>query len=169
MDIRESDVRRGKPTEDLVLIPSDSMDLDTTTCIGASLGKLLKDQLIKFLQENNDVFAWIMADMPGIDPNLITHKLNVDLTWKAVQQKKRTYAPDRLEAFKKEVEKLLQAGFIEEVRFPEWLANPVMVKKANMKWRKCIDFTYLNDACPKDCYFLSRIDTLSIPMQGMRC
>ncbi|XP_074342421.1 uncharacterized protein LOC141679970 [Apium graveolens] len=59
-----------------------------------------------------------------------------------------------------EVEKLLEAGFIEEVKFPEWLANLVMFKKANGKWRMCIDFTDLNDACPKDCYPLQRIDTL---------
>ena len=58
------------------------------------------------------------------------------------------------------MEKLLEVGFIEEIQFPEWLANPVMVKKANEKWRMCADFTDLNDACPKDCYPLPRIDTL---------
>ncbi|XP_074347251.1 uncharacterized protein LOC141686092 [Apium graveolens] len=105
-----------------------------------------------FLQENSDVFAWTSADMPGIDSNLITHRLNVDPTRKVVKQKKRIYAPDRLEAIKQEVEKLLETGFIEEVQFPEWLADSAMVKKANGKWRMCIDFTDLNDACPKDCY-----------------
>ncbi|XP_074347209.1 uncharacterized protein LOC141686044 [Apium graveolens] len=55
------------------------------------------------------------TDMPGIDPNHITHRLNVDPTRKAVKQKRRTYAPDRLEAIKQEVEKLLEAGFIDEV------------------------------------------------------
>ncbi|XP_074377029.1 uncharacterized protein LOC141718547 [Apium graveolens] len=109
-------------------------------------------RITTFLQENRDVFAWTAADMPGIDPNLITHRLNVDPTRKALKQKKRTYAPDRLEAIKHEVKKLLEVGFIEEVQFPEWLANPVMVKKANGKWRMCIDFTDLNDVCPKDCY-----------------
>ncbi|XP_074327632.1 uncharacterized protein LOC141665548 [Apium graveolens] len=47
-----------------------------------------------------DVFACTAADTPRIDPNLITHRLNVDPTRKAVKQKKRTYAPDRLEATK---------------------------------------------------------------------
>ena len=144
----------------MVPIPLDFIDPEKVTYIGATLKDPLKGRLIKFLQENSDVFAWIAADMPGIDPELITHKLNVDPTRKAVKQKKRTYALDRLEAIKQEVEKLLEAGFIEEVQFPEWLANPVMVKKANGKWRMCIDFTDLNDACPKDCYPLSRIDTL---------
>ncbi|XP_074323924.1 uncharacterized protein LOC141660837 [Apium graveolens] len=108
----------------------------------------------------SDVFAWKAADMPGSDPNFITHRLNVDPTRKIVKQKKRTYAPDRLKAIKKEVEKLLEAGFIEEIQFPEKMANPVMVKKAKGKWRMCIDFTGLNDACPKHCYPLPRIDTL---------
>ena len=44
--------------------------------------------------------------------------------------------------------------------YPDWLVNVVMVKNANGKWRMCVDFTYLNKACPKDSYPLPRIDTL---------
>ena len=57
-----------------------------------------------------------------------------------------------------EVEKLLTAGIIQEVYYPEWLANVVMVKKSNGKWRMCVDFTNLNNACPKDSFPLLRID-----------
>ena len=56
--------------------------------------------------------------------------------------------------------KLLEAGFIRKVYYPDWLANVVMVKKNNGKWRMCIDFTNLNRACPKDSYSFLRIDTL---------
>ena len=59
-----------------------------------------------------------------------------------------------------EIRKLLEADFIREVYYPNWLANVVMVKKANEKWRMCINFTDLNRACPKDNYPLPRIDTL---------
>ena len=59
-----------------------------------------------------------------------------------------------------EVSKLLAANFIREVYYPEWLANVVMVKKANGNWRMCIDFTDLNNACPKDSFPLPRIDQL---------
>ena len=52
------------------------------------------------------------------------------------------------------------AQFIKEVYYPDWLANVVMVKKASGKWRMCVDFTNLNEACPKDSYPLSRIDQL---------
>ena len=63
-------------------------------------------------------------------------------------------------AIAEEVRKLLEANFIREVYYPDWLANVIMVKKANGKWRMCIDFTDLNKACPKDSYPLLRIDTL---------
>ena len=59
-----------------------------------------------------------------------------------------------------EVDRLLGAGSIAEVCYPEWLANPVVVKKKNGKWRICVDFTDLNKACPKDSYPLPNIDRL---------
>ena len=55
---------------------------------------------------------------------------------------------------------MLTAGFIHEVYYPEWLANVVLVKKANGKLRMCVDFTDLNKACPKDSFPLPRIDQL---------
>ena len=50
--------------------------------------------------------------------------------------------------------------FVHEVYYPDWLANVVMVKKANGKWRMCVDLIDLNKACPKDNYSLPRIDHL---------
>ena len=59
-----------------------------------------------------------------------------------------------------EVKKLLTVGFMREVYYPKWLANVVMVKKSNGKWRMCVDFTDLNRAYPKDSFLLPRIDQL---------
>ena len=61
---------------------------------------------------------------------------------------------------KEEVGKLLIARLIKEVQYPTWLANAILVKKANEKWRMCIDFTNLNKACPKNHYLLLSIDKL---------
>lgn len=58
----------------------------------------------------------------------------------------------------KEVAKLLKAGSVTEVHYPKWLANPIVVKKKNGKWRVCINFTDLNKACPKDSFLLPNID-----------
>ena len=70
------------------------------------------------------------------------------------------FAPKRDKAIAEEVRKLLEAGFIREVYYPNRLANVVMVKKANGKWRMCVDLTDLNRACPKDSYPLPRINTM---------
>jgi hypothetical protein len=67
---------------------------------------------------------------------------------------------DKAEGARNEVKRLLSAGVIREVTYPEWLANTMMVKKTNGKWRMCIDFTDLNKACPKDEFPLPRIDSL---------
>jgi hypothetical protein len=58
---------------------------------------------------------------------------------------------------KAEVQRLLDASFIREVQYPTSLANIVMVKKKNDKWRMCTNFTDLNKCCPKDNFPLSRI------------
>ena len=106
------------------------------------------------------VFAWSHEDMPGINPEDIVHVLNVDPTMKPVKQKRRKFALERVEAIAEEVEKLLKAQFIQKVYYPEWLANVVLVKKSNGKWRMCVDFINLNKACPKDSFPLLRIDAL---------
>ena len=107
-----------------------------------------------------EVFAWKQEDMGGVDPAVITHRLNVSPSFKPVKQKIRSFAPERQKAINEEVGKLLQAKAIREVEYPEWLANVVLIKKANCKWRLCIDFTDINRACPKDSFPLPRIDLI---------
>ena len=113
-----------------------------------------------FLKENLDIFAWSHEDMPGIPPEIIQHKLNVNPDRKPIQQRRRVFAPERDQAVADKVTKLLAVGFIREVHYPKWLVNVVLVKKANGKWRMCVDFTDLNKACPKDSFRLPRIDQL---------
>ena len=139
-------------------IPLDKNDPGKSTRIGVDLEAKIKNGLIRFLKENIVVFAWSHEDMPGIDPSVITYRLNVYPSSKPVRQKKKVFAPERDNAIKEEVQKLTLAKFIREVYYPDWLANVVMVKKANRKWRMCVDFTDLNKAYPKDSYPLPRID-----------
>ena len=82
--------------------------------------------------------------MLGIDNEVIEHKLIVDPTKKPVQQKRQVFALEWNKVVMEEVEKLLTARFIQEVYYPEWLANVVMVKKSNEKWSMCVDFIDLN-------------------------
>ena len=148
----------AEPTEALEDVPLDGDDPKKSTKIGADLEEKIKKGLICFLRKNIDVFTWSHEDMPGIDPSVITHRLNVHPSSKPVRQKKRVFASKRDNAIREEVQKLTLMKFIWEVYYPDWLANVVMVKKANGKWRMCVDFTNLNRACPKDSYPLPRID-----------
>jgi len=84
----------------------------------------------------------------------------MDATVRPVRQRRRKFNEERRLVVKEETQKLLSAGHIREIQYPKWLANVVLVKKANGKWRMCMDFTDLNKACPKDSYPLPSIDAL---------
>ena len=73
------------------------------------------------------------------------------------KQPPRPSSKEHAKAIRVEVNKLKQAGAIKEIFYPKWLANIVVVKKKNGKWRVCMDFTDLNKVCPKD-PFPFRID-----------
>ena len=98
-------------------------DPSKTTKVGKELQQSLKDELVKFLKKNLDIFAWSHEDMSGIDKRVIVHSLNVNPKKKPIQQKRRVFTPERNKAVMEEVEKLLAARFIREVYYPEWLAN----------------------------------------------
>ena len=93
-----------------------------------------------------------------MDPNFICYHLNVNPSVTFRKQPPWRSSKDHSNAVKDEVMKLKQAGAIKEVFYPEWLANIVVVKKKNGKWRVCVDFTDLNKVCPKDHLPMSWID-----------
>ena len=91
-----------------------------------------------------DVFAWNAYEAPGVDPSFICHHLNVNPSVIPKKQPPQRSSKEHSDVVKDEVIRLKQAGAIKEVFYPEWLANTVIVKKKNEKWRVCIDFTDLN-------------------------
>jgi hypothetical protein len=127
---------------------------------GSQLSDEQEKTLLKFLFNNKDVFAWSTNDICGVNRDVIEHSLNVDPAIRPRKQKLQKMSVDKAEGARNKVKRLLSAGVIREVTYPEWLANIVMVKKANRKWRICIDSTDLNKACPKDEFPLPRIDSI---------
>ena len=99
-------------------------------------------------------------DIPGIDPSTVVQKLNEGLEARPIKQKCRSFNPERYATINDEVKKLIDLGSIHEAYYPNWLANIVLVKKTNGKWRICTNFTDLNRACPKDYFPLPRINEL---------
>jgi len=120
----------AKLIEILEDVPLDESNPERFTRIGISIGEKTKQDLVGFLKKSTKVFAYSHEDMSGIDPSVITRRLNMSLSYKSIRQKKRVFAPERDNDIK-EVLKLVTAKFIREIYYPDWLANIVMVKKAN--------------------------------------
>ena len=94
LDMRDEVLTRPKPSEELEPVSLDD-DPKHLPYIGSKLAEDLKSLLTQFLRQNKDVFAWKQLDMGGIDPTVITHRLNTNPSFKPVKQKRRSFAPER--------------------------------------------------------------------------
>ncbi|KAJ8501038.1 hypothetical protein OPV22_011590 [Ensete ventricosum] len=154
----EENTRDTHSAERVLELSLDPNRPDKLVKVGSELAENQQVQMIDFLWKNDDVFAWTPNDIPGVDPEIAQHYLNISPDARPVKQRPRKFAPDRQKAIEDEVTRLLDAQLIEEVKYPTWLSNVVLVKKANGNWWMCVDYTDLNRACLKDCYPLPRID-----------
>ncbi|KAL0440389.1 UNVERIFIED_CONTAM: hypothetical protein Slati_2521900 [Sesamum latifolium] len=122
-----------QPMEELLTVELIPGDPDKITKIGSKMKEDVREQVINCLRKNKDIFAWTSKDLEGIDPSVITHHLNLDPTIKPVKQKKRHFRPEKDKIIQGEVNKLLAAGHVREIQFPEWLSNVVLVPKPGEK------------------------------------
>lgn len=121
----------GSPTsdrvvEDLIRVPINE-DGTRFFLVGSTLDDVERAQLVEFLKDNIEVFAWTSYEMPGVSPNVIKHLLNVDPGRKPVVQKPCRSSALHADAVSEEVERLLDVGAIREVQYPTRLVNPVVV------------------------------------------
>jgi hypothetical protein len=123
--------------------------------------------VVDFLCANADIFAWSPSDMPGIPREVAEHSLDILPHSRVVQQRLRRFDEERHRAIGVELRKLLEAGFIKEVFHPTWLANPVLVKKRNGKWRMCVDYTSLNKHVLKFLFLCLELIRLLIQLRGV--
>jgi hypothetical protein len=119
-----------------------------------------RNRLVSLLHEYADVFAWTYADMPGLDTDIVVHKIPLLEGSKPIKHKTRQIRPDMLLKVKAEIQKQWDAGFLDVVQYPQWVANVVIVPKKDGKIRVCVDYRDLNKASPKDDFPLPHIDIL---------
>ena len=112
------------------------------------------------MQEYIDVFAWNYEDMPGLDPEVAIHHLNISLDVKLIKQQQWRFRPEIMEAIELEVKKLIDSGFIRKEQHPDWVAIIMPITKKNWNIQICIDFCDLNAACPKDEFPLPIADVM---------
>ncbi|XP_052312432.1 uncharacterized protein LOC112328962 [Populus trichocarpa] len=157
----EQQEQTWKPiAEELETINVGSDQLKKELKIGTLITSEQRIKMITLLQEYSDVFAWSYEDMPGLDTNIVVHKIPLEEGCKPVKQKLRRAHPDVWIKVKAELEKQWDAGFLEVVRYPQWVSNIVVVPKKEGKIRVCVDFRNLNKASPKDDFSLPHIDVL---------
>ena len=94
-----------------------------------------------FLRKKVNVFAWSAYEAPGVDLNFICHHLNGNPSVTLKKQSPRHFSKEHSKAVKEEVVKFKRVGAIREDFYLQWLANTVVVKKKNGKWRMFVDFT----------------------------
>ena len=95
--------------DDVPLVEGDSTH---NLRIGSKLSEGLRRRLVDFLRSNSDCFAWSHLNMPGIEPEIIMHPLQVDPLHQPIRQKQRKFAPERDIIINEEVKYLLEVGFI---------------------------------------------------------
>ncbi|TYK29707.1 uncharacterized protein E5676_scaffold3607G00170 [Cucumis melo var. makuwa] len=124
------------------------------TFISASLSSEEEGKYMSLLTEYKDIFAWSYKEMPGLDPKVVVHHLAIKPGYRLIKQAQQRFRPELIPQIEVEVNKLIEVGFIREVKYPTWIANIVLVRKKNGQLRVCVDFRDLNNACPKDDFSL---------------
>ncbi|XP_073260913.1 uncharacterized protein [Populus alba] len=128
------------------------------------LEELPTKTFVRRLAEGEKFQNWVTQeaplDMPGLNTNIVVHKIPLEEGCKPVKQKLRRAHPETWIKVKAELEKQWNAGFLEVVTYPQWVSNIVVVPKKEGKIRVCVDFRDLNKASPKDDFPLPHIDIL---------
>jgi hypothetical protein len=135
-------------------------DKPRPTFINKKLSPELREPMIVLLKEYADCFAWDYTEMPGLDRSIVEHRLPLKPGFWLFQQRAWQMKAEVLEEVKKEVEKMIEAGFIRTCRYAEWISSVVPVQKKDGRWRVCVDFRDLNRATPKDEYPMPVAETL---------
>ncbi|KAL2226321.1 UNVERIFIED_CONTAM: Retrovirus-related Pol polyprotein from transposon opus [Sesamum indicum] len=128
-----------KPSGEYKAVQLVESEQGRTMRIAANMGEK-ETAMIEFLRRNVEMFVWSPSNFTSVNLEVIVHRLNVG------------------PIARPEVAKLLEAGYVSEVQYTDWLSNVVLVPKSSGKWRMCVDFTDLNKACPEDPYPLPRIN-----------
>ncbi|GJS14503.1 hypothetical protein Tco_0408975 [Tanacetum coccineum] len=126
----------SKPQEKISLTKEVLVNLaypNQLVTVGKNLSPKGSAQLKALLKKNKDIFAWELSNIKGVSRRIIKHAINANTS-------------------------ITPVGIVRPVRYPTWISNPVLVKKADGSWRMYIDFKNINSVCPKDYYPLPEID-----------
>jgi len=154
--------------DDLIEVDIGSGDRLRPTFISAKLDSECKQQLTDLLKEYRHCFALDYTEMPGLDRSIVEHRLPIKFRFWPHQQPAHRCNPNILPDIKAEITKLIEAKFIRQCRYAEWISNVAPIYKKNGKLHVCIDFRNLNKATPMDGYLMPVADLLVDAAAGHR-
>jgi len=125
--------------EEIELVNLGTEDDKKEIKIGVSQDASIKERVIELLREFADVFAWSYKDMPGLDPEVVEHRLPLKPECPPVKQKLRRSHPDMALKIKEEVQKQIDAGFLVTSEYPQWLASIT-----RLRWLRKIERRHLS-------------------------
>jgi len=115
--------------DDLEKVDISPGDKPRPTFISKKLDPSLREPMITLLREYRDCFTWDYIEMPGLDRSIVEHRLLLKNRFRPFQQQARHMKAEVLEEVKKEVQKMLDAGFIRPCRYAEWISSVVPMQK----------------------------------------
>jgi hypothetical protein len=136
--------------------------------VSKKLRPCLRELMIASLKEYAYCFAWDYTEMPGLDRRIVEHRLPLKSGFRPFQQRARQMKAKVLVEVKKEVEKMLEAGFIRLCGYAEWISSVVPIQKKDGRWRVYVDFRDLNRDTPKDEYPMPVAETLINAAAGQK-
>ena len=146
--------------------------------ISARISDEEEQKLLQILKKNKESIAWSIEELKGISPSICMHKILLEETSRPTVEHQRRLNPVMKEVVKKEVLKLLNAGFIYAISDSPWVSpvhvvpkkggftvirnekNELIPTRTVIGWRVCIDYRKLNTATRKDHFLLPFIDQM---------
>jgi ribonuclease HI len=151
-------MRSSKENADLIDCNLGTEEEPKYVKLSKSLSENQRVEYVKLLKEFSDVFAWKYEDLKTYDTNIIEHRIPLKYDTNPFRQNLRKINPMLLPIMEKEVKKLLDAQIIIPLRYSDWVANLVPVRKKNGEIRLCVDFRNLNRCSRKDNYPLPKME-----------
>ena len=152
--------------------------------IASDLDPVQEEKLIKILDEHKEAIGWSIADIKGISPSVVQHRIHLEENAKTSREPQRRLNPAMKEVIRSEVLKLLDAGVLYPISDSAWV-SPVQVvpKKSGITvvqnegnelvptriqtgWRVCIDYRKLNSVTRKDHFPLPFMDQMLERLAG---
>ncbi|KAJ0586830.1 putative nucleotidyltransferase, Ribonuclease H [Helianthus annuus] len=154
--------------------------------IASNLEVAQEEELMRVLKAHKAAIGWTIADLKGISPSIVMHKIITSEDAKPTRETQRRLNPNLREVVKKEVIKWLDAGIIYPISDSAWVSpTQVVPKKSGIQvvkdeqgeqiatrpvtgWRVCIDYRKLNAATSKDHFPLPFIDQIIEKLSGQK-